>query len=62
MKITGNNKEVSFGGTILMFIVLVNALIAKHAFTVNAEWYWALLVTLPLLILAFFSGRQKNNT
>ena len=60
MKMSGNNRVVSISGIILLFIVLLNVVIAKHAFTVNTTWYWALLVTLPLLMLAIFYSRQKK--
>lgn len=60
MKMSGNNKEVSIDGIILLFIVLLNVVIVQHAFTNNTAWYWALLFTLPLLILAVYGMKQKK--
>lgn len=37
---------------ILFIVVLLNAAIVKHAYTANADWYYALLISIPLLLLA----------
>jgi len=61
MKMSGNNRTVSVSGIILLFIVLLNVVIAQHAFTDNAAWYWVLLFTLPLLMLAVYDKHQKKH-
>jgi hypothetical protein len=58
---SSNNREVSIGGMILLFVVLLNVVIVQHAFIRNANWYWALFFTLPLLMLAVYDMRQKND-
>ena len=49
-----NNKEnhVSVAGGIMLIFVLLNAVILKIAFIKNENWYTALLITLPLLLMA----------
>ncbi len=37
---------------ILLIVVLLNAAIVKHAYMVNADWYYALLFSIPVLLLA----------
>lgn len=51
---------VSVSETIILLLVFTNALILKIAFTGNENWYLALIVTLPLLLIAIFYGRQKK--
>ncbi|MEO6549660.1 MAG: hypothetical protein ABIN94_16785 [Ferruginibacter sp.] len=46
-----NQKSKSPFGIILLALVLINAIILEDSFTVNEQWYWALIVTIPLLIL-----------
>ncbi|GEM_PF-6883818 len=43
-----NQKTVSLYTMILSVLILVNAVILKHAFTINGGWYRALIFTLPL--------------
>ena len=56
-----NRKEISISGMIVLFVVLLNAAILKAAFTGNANWYWALIVSLPLLIIAIKDRFQKKH-
>ena len=60
MKTSVNNRKASGSSIILLIIVLLNAVIANHAFIHNSNWYWALLFTLPLLVLTAFYVRQKS--
>lgn len=42
---------------ILLIVVLLNAAIVKHAYMANADWYYALLISIPLLLVAKRAGR-----
>lgn len=54
-------KHIPVGGTKVLLLVFVNALIMKIAFIENNSLYNALYVTIPLLILAIydFKGDKK---
>ncbi len=56
-----NPMEVSVSGMIIAFVVLLNAVILKSAFSVSEGWYWALLVTFPLLLIAIRDVFQKKH-
>lgn len=58
---TQHKKNVPIGGVIVLLLVFLNALIAKTAFMVNENWYWALLFTIPLLLIAIWDIRQKKH-
>lgn len=56
-----NRKEISISGMIVLFVVLLNAAILKAAFTGNENWYWALIVSVPLLVIAVKDRFQKKH-
>ncbi|HWI91301.1 MAG TPA: hypothetical protein VNT20_08495 [Flavisolibacter sp.] len=37
---------------VLFIAVLINAIILKIGFTNNDKWYWALFITLPVLLIS----------
>jgi hypothetical protein len=37
---------------VLFIVVLINAIILKIGFTNNDKWYWALFITLPVLLIS----------
>jgi len=47
-----NQKSDSISGIIILLIVFINVLIIKVSYIGNANWYFALILTLPLLVLA----------
>lgn len=53
-------KMVSSGNIIIALLVSINVAILEAAFVKNEKWYWALAVSLPLLLLAIFYIRQKK--
>jgi hypothetical protein len=57
----GKQKPVSASGIIILFLVLLNAIAIREGYTGNEKWYWALTVTLPLLLLAILNIRQKKH-
>lgn len=54
-------KNVSVIGTIILLLVILNVLILKIAFIQNESWYWALVITLPLLLIAVLYVRQTKH-
>ena len=56
-----DRKQVSFSRMVVLLLLLVNAVILKIAFTGNSNWYWALLIFVPLLLLAISNIRQKKH-
>jgi glutamate synthase domain-containing protein 2 len=56
-----NHKSARISAIIILFIVLINAIILQEGFTGNGNWYYALLFTVPLLLLAIANIRQKKH-
>lgn len=45
---------------LLLPLTLLNAIVIKYGFTVNSEWNWLLLFTIPLLLLSMRKTRKKR--
>lgn len=58
---TSKEKPISVSGMILLFLVLVNILAIKAGYTASEKWYWILIVTLQLLLLAILNVTQKKH-
>jgi len=54
-------KVIPVSRMIILFLVILNISTLSAAYTSNGNWYWALLVTVPLLLLAVFNTRQKKH-
>ena len=48
-------QPVSARGMIILFLVLLNVIILKTGYTTDENWYWALTVSTPLLVVAGLS-------
>ena len=60
-------KSVSISGIIILLIILINVLIIKVSYIGNVNWYYALILTLPLLVLAqaykiISENKRTNNS
>jgi hypothetical protein len=53
-------KQVSVRGPLLLPAVILNAIILEKGMTENAAFYWLLLVTVPVVILAANWFRVHN--
>lgn len=56
----GKTKKVSAGGTIMLVLIFLNAVVLKGAFIKNSKWYLVLFVTVPLLLIALYVVRQEK--
>jgi len=56
-----NRKSISVSGSILLFIVLINVILIREAYTGSQIVYWFLPFTLGLLFLAISNVRQKGH-
>jgi glutamate synthase domain-containing protein 2 len=54
-------KYVSVSGIIILVLVIINVLVLKIAFIQNGNWYWALIITLPLLLMAILDVHQSKH-
>ena len=52
-----NQKDISINNFVLSILIFLNVVILKTANTMDEKWYWALLISIPLLFIAFRSGR-----
>jgi len=49
-----NQEKVSASGIVILILVMLNVIILKTAFIHDAQIYWGLTITLPLLLIAIF--------
>jgi hypothetical protein len=56
-----NEKHLSFSRMVVLLLLLANAVILKIAFTANSNWYWMLLIFVPLLLFAIINLTQKKH-
>ena len=54
------NQMVSISRSIVFILVALNVVILRQAYIGNAQWYWALIVSCPLLLIALSDIYQKN--
>jgi len=56
-----NHQPVSVSSIILSVLVVLNAVVLAMAYTRNESWYWALLFSLPLLLIAIIDTQQHKH-
>lgn len=56
-----NQQSISVSGAIILILVLLNGIIFRWAYTINENYYWALSITLPILLLAIYNTRQRKH-
>lgn len=47
--------------SILFIIVLINVIVISEGYTRNENWYWVLVITLPLLLFGIVNIRSGGN-
>ena len=57
----GKQKPISASKIIITFLVLLNAIAIRAGYTGNENWYWSLIITIPLLLLAILNTHQKKH-
>jgi hypothetical protein len=55
-----NQEKVSANGIVILILVMLNVIILKTAFINDAQIYWGLVITLPLLLIAIFDTIKKK--
>ena len=55
-----NTKSPLAGNIILVFFIIINVIVLREANISNERWYWLLILTLPLLLLAASITRPKK--
>jgi len=55
-----NQEQISASGIIILILVLLNVIILKTAFLHDAQIYWGLMISLPLLLIAIFDTIKKK--
>ena len=59
-RIRQGGKASSVRGLFLLLLIFLNAVVLKTAFVHHSKWYSALFITLPLLLAAILSDKQKK--
>lgn len=54
-------KYTAVSSSILFTLVLLNVIILNLVFINHSGWYWLLIVTVPLLLLAIYDVQQKKH-
>lgn len=54
-------KPLSIRGIILFIVVLFNAIILRNGWVMNPSWYWVLLASVPLLVIAIIDTSQRKH-
>ena len=55
-----NPREVSAGGSMIVLLVLLTAIVLQNALIADAGWYWCLFITIPAIILIALFVRNKR--
>ena len=55
-----NQEKISASGIIILILVLLNVIILKTAFIQDAQIYWGLIISMPLLAIAIFDSIKKK--
>ncbi len=57
---SNTETKISIHGTIILLLVISSVLILKIGYLQNADLYWGLLITLPLLLIAIVGKEQSS--
>ncbi len=52
-------KNPSVGGMLILLLVIINVIILKSAYISNEKLYGLLVITLPMLLIAFYFRKPK---
>lgn len=55
-----NQKKVSVGGTVVLMLVILNALVLEQGLVSKVTGYMPLLLTVPLLLLSIFLRNKAS--
>lgn len=55
-----NLRSNSLRSTIVFITVVLNAIVLKLGLTNGAQWYWALFLTIPSLMMAISTYKQDT--
>jgi hypothetical protein len=54
-----DQQNISAGGPLVAFLVLLTAIVLREGFTTNVKWYWVLAFTMPMLVSAIITSYRK---
>ncbi len=56
-----NQKTISASGGILLILVLLTGILLQAGYVNDQRFYWGLIISLPLLLLAIYNIKQKKH-
>lgn len=56
------NQEISASGALASFVIVLNAIVMEKGFLASRQWYWLLLITIPLLISFFLDQKNQKSS
>lgn len=54
------NQEISTGGVVILFLVLLNVVVLEQGFISHPQWYNLVYFTFPLLLVSVFFYLRKR--
>lgn len=49
-----NQNKKTEGKPMVLLLIVLNAIVLEQGFISDEKWYWLLLITIPLLLIALF--------
>jgi len=56
----GSHERMSARGSILLSLIFLSAIAMEAGFVYNTNWYWLLIISLALLMLALLRRPSRN--
>ncbi|MBD0286037.1 MAG: hypothetical protein ICV79_11535 [Flavisolibacter sp.] len=53
-----NPQTVSAHGVAMLLSAIANAVVLRNGLTINEKWYWALILTVPMLLFVLMDKRK----
>jgi hypothetical protein len=53
-----NQQNISFGGTLVLLLVMLNAFVLEQGLSADKEWYLPLFLTIPFLLFSLVYWRK----
>lgn len=57
-----NRRTIPVSGIIILLFVLLNIIVVREGHIGSGKWYWALILTIPLLLVAIVNVRQRKHS
>ncbi len=56
-----HNRQTPASDISIVFLIIINAIVLRSGYTSNGDWYWLLLITIPVLLGVWLTSRPGNH-